>query len=164
MRHIVTALVFVAGLAIGFFVHSAGVGKLLLRDRHATALAAIGKLHQKDIEVTLSQDPKGLVDVWDENGVRINPGGPPVVGRQAIADDNAKFHSQYPDFNVFQYAPNIKEADIAIVDGWALEVGDMEATFKMSAKDNPNSIHDKGMRLLKRQSDGSWKFAVVGLK
>jgi hypothetical protein len=87
-----------------------------------------------------------------------------VVGKQAIVEDNAKFHSQYPDFKVFQYAPNIKEADIAIVDGWVLEVGDMEAMFKMSAKGNPDSIHDQGLRLLKRQSDGSWKFAVGGLK
>jgi hypothetical protein len=27
-------------------------------------LAAIKKLEQEDIEVTLSQDPKGLEDVW----------------------------------------------------------------------------------------------------
>jgi len=162
MRHILTAVVFLAGLGIGYFARSV-VGRSHRTDTHTADLAAIEKLHQEDIKVTLSQDPKGLADVWDENGVRINPGGPPVVGKQAIVDDNAKFRS-HPDFKVFQYAPNIKEADIAIVDGWALEVGNTEARFKMSAKDNPDSIHDKGLRLLKRQSDGSWKFAVVGLK
>jgi len=163
MRRIVVVLVFLAGLAIGYFARNS-VGSLRKNGAQVADLAAVEKLHQDDIKVTLSQDPKGLADVWDENGVRINPGAPPVVGKQAIVDDNAKFHSEYPDFKVLQYAPNIKEADIAIVDGWALEVGDTEATFKMSAKDNPSSIHDKGMRLLKRQSDGSWKFALVGLK
>jgi hypothetical protein len=31
----------------------------------------------------------------------------------------------------------------------------MEATYKVSANDKPVIVQDKGMRLLKRQSDGS---------
>jgi uncharacterized protein (TIGR02246 family) len=127
---------------------------------HAADLAAIEKLHQQDIEVTLSQDPKGLIDVWAEDGVRFNPGGPPVVGRQAIEADNQKFRAVNPDFKVLKYATDIKE--IQIVDDWAIEVGHTEATYKMSANDEPVSLNFKGMRLLKRQSDGSWKFALVG--
>ena len=46
-------IVFLAGLGTGFFAHSAGVTRLLRRDPHAADLAAIEKLHQKDIEVTL---------------------------------------------------------------------------------------------------------------
>ena len=129
-------------------------------DTHAADLAAIEKLHQQDIEVTLSQDPKGLIDVWTEDGVRFNPGGPPVVGKQAIKDDNQKFRAVNPDFKVLKYATDIKE--IQIVDDWAIEVGHTEATYKMSANDDPVSLNFKGMRLLKRQSDGSWKFASVG--
>jgi hypothetical protein len=34
----------------------------------------------------------------------------------------------------------------------------------MSPKDEPVSVSDKGVRVLKRQNDGSWKFAIVGLK
>jgi hypothetical protein len=34
----------------------------------------------------------------------------------------------------------------------------------MSTKDEPVSVNDKGMRLLKPESDGSWKFALVGMK
>ena len=164
MRHtsLLTVLVFIAGIGIGFLARIAGTGTLQRRDTHATDLAAIEKLHEKDIEVTLSQDPKGLIDVWAEDGVRFNPAGPPVVGKQAIEAENQKFRAQYPDFKVLKYAPDIKE--IQIVDDWAIEVGNTEATYKMSAKDNPVSVNDKGMRLLKRQSDGSWKFALVGLK
>jgi hypothetical protein len=36
--------------------------------------------------------------------------------------------------------------------------------YKMSAKEAPVPVQSKGMRVLKRQSDGSWKFAIVGLK
>jgi uncharacterized protein (TIGR02246 family) len=129
-------------------------------DTHAADLAAIEKLHQEDIEVTLSQDPKGLVDIWAEDGVRFNPGGPPAVGKQAIETENQKFHAMNPDFKVLKYATEIKE--IQIVDDWAIEVGNTEAIYKMSAKDDPVNFHFKGMRLLKRQSDGSWKFALVG--
>ncbi len=155
-------IAFLAGLGLGFFARSAGLGTLLRSDTRAADLAAIEKLHQEDIEVTLSQDPKGLIDVWTEDGVRLNPGSPPVVGKQAIQADNEKFRAAYPDFKVLKYAPDMK--DVRIADGWAIEVGDSAATYRMSAKDNPVSVNDKGMRLLKRQSDGSWKFALVGLK
>ncbi len=70
--------------------------------------------------------------------------------------------ADYPDFQVLKYAPDIK--DVQIADGWAIEVVNTEATYKTSAKDNPVSVQNKGMRVLKRQSDGSWKFALVGLK
>jgi hypothetical protein len=153
------AIAFLAGLAIGFFARGTG----LRRDTHAADLAAIKKLEQEDIEVTLSQDPKGLVDVWDEGGVRIKPGRPPTVGKQAIAAENEKFHKQYPEFRVLKYAPTGTEVRIA--GGWGIEVGNADASYRMSAKDEPVSVNEKGgVRVLKRQSDGSWKFAVVGLK
>jgi ketosteroid isomerase-like protein len=163
MRHtfLVTILVFVAGLGIGYLARST-VGTLQRKDTHAADLAAIEKLHQKDIEVTLSQDPKGLIEVWAEDGVRLNPGTPAVVGKQAIEADNEKFRVQYPGFKVLKYAPHIE--DVQIADGGAIEVGDVEAAYEISAKDNPVNIRDKGLRVLKRQSDGSWKFALVGLK
>jgi uncharacterized protein (TIGR02246 family) len=128
-------------------------------DTHAADLAAIEKLHQEEIEVTLSQDPKGLVDIWAEDGVRLHRGGPPAFGKQAIQAEYQKFHAANPDFKVLKYATDIKE--IQIVDDWAIEVGNTKATYKMSAKDDPVSLNFKGMRLLKRQSDGSWKFALV---
>jgi uncharacterized protein (TIGR02246 family) len=159
-RTLVTTLVFVAGLVIGYFTRSAA--GMLQRSTHAADLAAIEKLHQEDIDVTLSQDPKGLADVWAEDGVRITPGNPPTVGKAAIAAENEKDHAEHPEFKVLKYAPEIK--DVQIADGWAIEVGSVEATYRLSAKDNPVNVNDRGMRLLKRQSDGSWKFALVGLK
>jgi uncharacterized protein (TIGR02246 family) len=156
-------MAFLAGLAIGLFARSTGIGTLQRSDAHAADLAAIKKLEQEDIEVTLSQDPKGLVDVWAEDGVRIGPGRPPTVGKQAIAAENEKFRAQFPEFRVLKYAPIITEVQIAGV--WAIEVTNADAAYRMSAKDDPVSVNEKGsVRVLKRQSDGSWKFAVVGLK
>ncbi len=160
MKHtsLVTILVFVAGLGIGYFARSA-VGTLQRKHRHAADLAAIEKLHQKDIEVTLSQDPKGLLEVWTEDGVRLEPGKPPVVGKQAIQADNEKGRAQVLRFKVLSYVPGFKEIQIA--DGWAYEWGETEAKLQMSPEGPPFSLHSKGLRVMRRQSDGSWKFAVV---
>jgi hypothetical protein len=130
----------------------------------ATDRVAIDKLHQEDIDVTLTQDPKGILDVWDEDGVRIRPDGAAVVGKKAIEVDNAKFRAAYPEFKVVKYAPDVEHFVLAVADGWAVEVGTTAAVFKMTGKDEPTNVQDKGMRLLKRQADGSWKFAMVGMK
>jgi hypothetical protein len=74
-------LVFLAGLGTGFLARSPSVGARQRTDSNAADLAAIEELHQKDIEVTLSQDPQGLIDIWTEDAVRfsLNPGGPTVA-------------------------------------------------------------------------------------
>jgi ketosteroid isomerase-like protein len=150
-RTLVTILVFVAGLVIGFFTRSAA--GVLQRRTHAADLVAIEKLHQKDIEVTLSQDPKGLIDVWAEDGVRLNPGSPPVVGRQAIEADNEKGLAQNPGFKVLSYAPDLKNIHIQIADGWAYEWGETDAKFQLSPDSPPVSMHGKGIRVMRRQSE-----------
>jgi hypothetical protein len=97
MRHssLVTTVVFVAGLGIGYFARSA-VSTLQRKDTHAADLAAIEKLRQKDIEVTLSQDPQGLIDIWTEDAVRFIQGRPPVVGKQAIGAERSRHEPGSP--------------------------------------------------------------------
>ena len=77
---LLTTIVFVAGLGIGYFARTP-VSSLQRKNTHAADLAGIEKLRQKDIEVTLSQDPQGLIDIWTEDAVRFISGKPP--GRQA---------------------------------------------------------------------------------
>ncbi len=159
MRHtsLVAILVFVAGLGIGYFARSAK--GTLERKRNAADLAAIEKLHQEDIGVTLSQDPKGLIDIWTEDAVRRGPGSVEDFGKQAIKARNEKVRAQYPGFKVLSYAP--KYRNIQIEDGLACEWFEVEAKFKSSPEGPPDSLHDKGLRVMRRQSDGSWKFAML---
>jgi hypothetical protein len=72
---LLVTIAFLVGLGIGFLRRSA-VGTLQRKDTHAADLAAIERLHQEDIEVTLSQDPKGLVDVWARMGCALRRGIP----------------------------------------------------------------------------------------
>ncbi|MGA7226510.1 MAG: nuclear transport factor 2 family protein [Candidatus Acidiferrales bacterium] len=154
-------IAFLAGLGIGYFARTT-MGTLQRKDMHAADLAAIEKLHKADVDATLTQDPSYLTKLWSDDGINLGFPGPPVVGIKAMGEAYAKFRTDYPDFKVLKYAPEIK--DVQIADGWAIEVGDFAATYMTSPKDNPVSVNDKGMRVLKRQSDGSWKFALVGLK
>ncbi len=57
------------------------------------------------------------------------------------------------------YAPEIKEVKIA--EGWAFELYNFEAGIKMPPEGNPLTIRGKGLGVLRRQSDGSWRFARI---
>src|SRR5215469_521342 len=142
-------IAFLVGLAIGFFARGA-MGTLQQRDKHAADLAAIEKLHEADAEATLKQDPIYLDKLWSDDCVKLDVPGSPVVGIKAMKEMYAKFKADYPDFKVLKYAPDYKSAQLAIVDGWAIEVGYIEATYQMSAKESPVSVpRTQGMRLLK---------------
>ena len=157
------------GVIVGLLV-GVGAGHFLWRghgDGHvasAADLAGIEKLHQEDIDVTLTQDPKGLTEIWAQDGVRVAPDGAVVVGKTAIGADNAKFREANPEFKVMKYAPDLEHFSVAMADGWELEVGTLSATFKLSGKDDPVSMNIKTLRLLQRQPDGAWEFALVELK
>ncbi len=160
MKHssAVTILVFVAGLAIGFFARGA-VGTLQQRYMHKADLAAIEKAQQADIEATLTQDPKGLMDLWAEDAVAFYPGSPPAVGKQAIEAENEKFHSQYPGLKVLSYTSKYKS--LQIEDGLACEWFEKEGLYKLSPDASPTSWQAHGLLVLKRQNDGSWKGVMI---
>jgi hypothetical protein len=78
-----------------------------------------------------------------------------VVGKQAIQIYNKNGHATNPGFKVLSYEPTFKEIQIA--DGWAYEWGETDARFTMSPEGPAVSLHIKGVRVLRRQSDRSWK-------
>jgi ketosteroid isomerase-like protein len=154
---LLTILVFVAGLGIGYFARGA-VGTLQQRYTHKADLAAIEKLHQDDIKFTLSQD-KELMNIWSEDAVRFMPGSQPDVGKQAIQATNEKFGAEFPGFKVLSYTA--KYRNIQIEDGLACEWGEHESQFKLSPEAPPTNWKGQGFHVLKRQNDGSWKFVVL---
>ncbi len=153
---LLTILVFVAGIGIGYFARGA-MGTNHGTNTNAADSAAIEKLHRADIQATLTQDPNELINLWSDDCVKLGVPGPAIVGKKAIQEVYGKFRAEHPDFKVVKYAPEIQ--DVQVVDGWAIEWVYYDATFKMSAKDNPISMRRKDLRVLKRQSDGAWKFA-----
>src|SRR5271165_2938780 len=153
---LVATVVFVAGLGIGYLARGA-VGTTQKTATHAADLAAIEKLHRADIEATLTQNPNQLINLWSDDCVKLGVPGPAIIGKKGMQAVYGKFRADHPDFQVLNYAPEIQ--DVQIADGWAIEWVYYETTFKMSANDCPVSMRRKDLRVLKRQSDGSWKFA-----
>jgi uncharacterized protein (TIGR02246 family) len=152
-------LAFLAGLGVGLFAHRAGLGRLLRSKTHAADLAAIEKLHQDDIRLSSMQDHKKMVNLWTEDGVIFQLGQPTLLGKKAIQAQYEKLSAEYPGFKVLSYVPKFKE--VRVFDGWAYEWGDeTESKFKMSPDGPLVSVRAKGLRVLMRQSDGSWKIAV----
>ena len=150
---------FLAGIHIGLTARSGRTFASEPSDIHTADRAAVEKLHKADIEATLTQEPSAVSALWSEDGVNLQTPGAPTVGINALKESYEKFRSEHPEFTVLKYSPDFKE--IQFVDGWAIEVVDANATFKMSTKDDPITVQRKLVRVLKRQSDGSWKFALV---
>jgi uncharacterized protein (TIGR02246 family) len=122
-------------------------------------MANIEKLHQQDIRATLSRDPKALIDLWTDDGVLFEPGGQAKIGKQAIGAEVEKAIAENPGMKVLTYVPEIKE--VKVTDGWAFEWGYFSSSYKDSPSDQAKSFRGKMVRIMRKQSDGSWKFARV---
>jgi uncharacterized protein (TIGR02246 family) len=157
LTSLITILAFVAVLGSGDFARSAA--GMLQQRTQASDLAAIEKLNQEDIDATLVQDPKRLINLWAEDAVAFYPGSPPAVGKQAIGAHNDKFHAQYPGLKVLSYTSKFK--NLQVQGGLACAWFDKAAEYKLSPESAPVSWHAKGLMVLKRQSDGAWKGLMI---
>jgi ketosteroid isomerase-like protein len=120
--------------------------------------AAIERLHQQDVEATLSDKADLLAQLWDRDAVRLSSSGPAEVGQATIYADDKRWEATNTG-RTLSYHPDVK--DVQIVGDWAFEWGYFDVSFKESANAVPGSLHGKQLRILKRQADGSWKFARV---
>jgi len=121
--------------------------------------AAIERLHQQDVAATLTDNADELAKLWDEDAVRLQANAAAEVSKAAIYSNDKRWQANLHGGKTLFYKPDIK--DLQIVDGWAFEWDTFEVTYKESAQAMPATIHGKALRVLKRQSDGSWKFARV---
>ena len=116
--------------------------------------AGIERLHQLDIETTISGKADDLAKLWDKDAVRLLPDSPVDIGKAAIYVADKRDEKAGGGLNAC-YRPEIK--DLQIAGDWAFEWG------YFSYKESPNAkvIHGKVLRVIKRQPGGSWKFSRV---
>jgi ketosteroid isomerase-like protein len=115
----------------------------------------IERLHRQDIEATLSDKADELAKLWDNEAVRIQPGTPAEVGKATIFANDRRWEAKSDRPRTLCYKPEIQ--DVQVAGDWAFEWGYM--SYKDSS--TPRAMRGKVMRVMKRQSDGSWKFARV---
>ena len=120
---------------------------------------AIERLDQQDIAATLTDNADELAKLWDENAVRLQANAPAEVSKAVIYAHDKHWQESLHGGKTLSYKPEIR--DLQIVDGWAFEWDTFEVTYKESEQAKPVTIHGKALRVLKRQPDGSWKFARV---
>ena len=116
--------------------------------------AGIEKLHQLDIQATLSGKADDLAKLWDKDAVRLLPDSPAEIGKDAIYATDKQEEAAGEGLNAC-YKPEIK--DLQIAGGWAFEWGYF--SYRESARAKP--MHGKVLRVVKKQLDGSWRFARV---
>jgi ketosteroid isomerase-like protein len=124
-------------------------------DKKEEDMAGIEKLRQQDIAATLSLDPVALTDLWTDDAVRLSPGQPAEVGKQAIRESNERWSAR-PGFKVLSYVP--ETVDLTMLDGWAVEWGNFTGSYSESAGGDVKQIHGNRLTVLKRLPDGSWKY------
>jgi ketosteroid isomerase-like protein len=121
--------------------------------------AGIEELHRKDVAATLASDPQLLAELWTDDAVRLQPGGPAEVGLAVIRENDQKQRAEHPGAKVLSYRPQIR--DVQIEGDWAFEWNDFEVRYKESQDGKTATLHGKTLRVLKKQGDGSWRFARV---
>lgn len=120
---------------------------------------AIEKLHQQEVAATMADDSKALADLWADDAVRIPPGRPADIGKQAILAADERDKTNHPKSMIVSYVPEFKEVKI---DGdSAFEWGSFKASYRETPESEVEEIHGSLFRVLRKQSDGSWKFARV---
>ena len=129
---------------------------LSARENHPAQEAKIGieRLHQQDVDATLSGKADDLAKLWDDEAVRIQPGRPAEIGKATIVANDKPWEANGGGPTLC-YKAEIK--DLQIVGDWAFEWGYF--SYRETAHDKP--MRGKVSRVMKRQPDGSWKFARV---
>jgi len=115
---------------------------------------AIERLHQQDVQATLSGKAEDFGTLWDKDAVRLLPGSPAEIGRAVIYASDKREETAGKGQSIC-YKPEIR--DLQIAGDWAFEWGYFSYKESVNAKPGRGKV----LRVIKRQPDGSWKFARV---
>ena len=125
-------------------------------DSRAQDAAAIIELEQRDAAAAKVNDVETLVSLWTQDGVLLQPKSNPVVGLSAIRQLLATQKQQTAMITTLGYEEDWKER--RILDNEAYEWGEMSVTAKLP-NGQASTQRVFAIRILRRQPDGSWKFA-----
>ena len=103
-----------------------------------------GSLNAGDLERWLA--------IWDPDGVQMPPDDPAQFGLEAIRSRNGKYLDKY------SWSMSIDLKEVQIAGEWAYGRGFYTATLEPKREGPEDLIDGKFLTILKRQSDGSWRF------
>lgn len=122
--------------------------------------ARIQELEQKDIAASKKNDVEALVALWTDDGVLLQPGTAPVVGKGAIRKLLLEQRQQAARVETTSYEENWNE--IRITGAYAFEWGKIAATVRLpDGHDVQQDVN--AIRILAKQPDGSWRVTRVAI-
>src|SRR5215471_13741177 len=120
-------------------------------------MAGIERLHEQDKEATLSDSADQLAKLWDKDAVRFLVDRPAEIGAAVIYADDKQWEMSSGRERTLCYDMEVQ--DIQIAGDWAFEWAYFSG--KSEKADKVSIFYGKGMRVMKRQPDGTWRFARV---
>lgn len=115
---------------------------------------AIRKLTEDWLAAVRAKDVPRLAGMVTEDAVFLPSGFPPIRGKHAV---ETMYRSFFPQFASVEQTVTIEE--LQVLGDWAFAWGTEKFTLVPQAGRAPIEMQGKGMSILKRQDDGSWKFA-----
>jgi len=120
-------------------------------------LIGIERLHEQDKEATLSDRADQLAKLWDKEAIRFPAERPAEIGAAVIYADDKQWEMSSGRERSLCY--DLEVQDIQIAGDWAFEWG--YGSYKIAKGDKVSIQYGKVMRVMRRQSDGTWRFARV---
>ena len=115
---------------------------------------AIRKLTEDWLAAVRDRDVARLIGMVTDDVVFLPPGFPPIRGTPAV---EAMYHNFFPQFAGVEQAATIEEVEVA--GDWAFTWGFESLSLLPKTGGAGIQMQGKGMSILRRQADGSWKFA-----
>ena len=115
-------------------------------------LRAIEAINQRDVQFALAGDTASMMSQWTDDFVLLQPAGPILRGRSTIAE---AFRGVQTSVEILEFVLDIQE--VKLLGDHALQWGTYRYSLRPRAGGETVQTSGKLMRILQRQSDGSWK-------
>jgi len=100
------------------------------------------------------KDISKLMDMIAEDIVFLPPGFPPIRGKQAV---EMMYRGFFQQFTKVDQTSTLEEVEVA--GDWAYAWGTERTVLFLQTGGAPIQMEGRGLSILRRQPDGSWRFA-----
>lgn len=114
-------------------------------------VAALTAIMDEWARSSLAGDVDAWASLWVEDGVKMNPNAPAILGREAIRESAAAI--TFTDFTILVDDVDGR-ADLAYVRGT------FSATLTAEGMPEPMTIDGKYLTIFRKQADGAWRVAI----
>ena len=114
---------------------------------------AIQQLTERWIAAVNAQEIEPLLSLVTDDVIFLPPSGPPIQGKEAVGDLYRSIFTQ------FDFEQSASHEEIEVSGDWAFAWGSEMLTLSPRGGGQPIRMCGKGLTILRRQPDGSWKFA-----